>query len=220
MSPTCGERAFLLRGAPRLSARYRSRSTRTGQDVGVPTSREQDARGGRKGKERGTVRAVGQRARMLKMSIANEQEFNRYSISLTDFEKASECVAEARKRLPNDLVFEALLFLAIIVYCRPFSLNERSKDNLKAKSRLNLEDLIVPSDREKELHTECETLRNKALAHSEFAYNPTSLNPRSGVISSKPFSLLTQQFDLDGLADLLRKLAEACHSKRATYVRG
>ncbi len=101
------------------------------------------------------------------MSIANEQEFNRYSISLADFEKASECVAEARKHLPNDLVFEAL---------------------------------------------------NKALAHSEFAFNPTSLNPRSGVISSKPFSLLTQQIDLDGLAKLLKKLEDACHSERATYV--
>jgi len=157
---------------------------------------------------------------MLKMSIANEQEFNRYSISLADFEKASACVAEARRRHPNDLVFEALLFMAIIAYCRPFSLNVKSNANLKAKSRLNLEDLIVPSDREKELHTECETIRNKALAHSEFAYNPTSLNPSSGVTSSKPFSLLTQQFDLDGLAKLLKKLEEACHSKRATYVEG
>jgi hypothetical protein len=152
------------------------------------------------------------------MSITNEQEFNRYSISLVDFQKASECVTEARKQLPNDLVFEALLFMAIITYYRPFSPNEKSKPNLKATSRLNLEDLIVPSAREKELHSECENLRNKALAHSEFAYNPTSLNPSTGIVSSKPFSLLTQQFDVCGLAKLLEKLEAACHSKRATYV--
>lgn len=78
------------------------------------------------------------------MPITNEQEFNRYSIAVVDFEKASECLAEARKRLPNDLVFEALLFMAIITYYRPFSPNEKSKRNLKAKSRLNFEDLIVP----------------------------------------------------------------------------
>ncbi|MGH6842014.1 MAG: hypothetical protein ACREDV_07985 [Methylocella sp.] len=152
------------------------------------------------------------------MPITSEQEFNRYTISLSDFEKASECVNEARKRLPNDLVFEALLFMAIITYYRPFSPNEKPPNNPRAKSRLNLEDLIDhPSDREKEIHEECETLRNKALAHSEFAYNPTRLNPSTGVISSKPFSLLTQQFDLDGLGQLLNKLEDACHSKRATY---
>jgi hypothetical protein len=157
---------------------------------------------------------------MPKMQIANEQEFNRYSISLFDFEKASECVAEARRRPPNDLVFEALLFMAIITYYRPFSPNEKAKHDLKAKSRLNLEDLIDPSDREKEIHSECETLRNKALAHSEFAYYPTSLNRTTRVISSKPFSLFTQECDLDGLAKLLKKLEEACHSRRATYTLG
>ncbi len=152
------------------------------------------------------------------MQITSEQEFHRYSISLADFEKASECVAEARKHLPNDLVFEALLFMEIIAYYRPFSPNEKSKENLKATSRLKLEHLIVPSADEKEIHNECETLRNKALAHSEIAYNPTSLNSSTGVISSKRFSLLTQQLDLDGLAKLLKKLEEACHSKRAKYI--
>ena len=155
---------------------------------------------------------------MRKMRITSEQEFNRYTISLADLEKASECVAEARKYLPNGLVFEALLFMAIIAYYRPFSPNEKSKQNLKATSRLKLEDLILPSAHEKEIHIECEDLRNKALAHSEIAYNPTSLNTNTGVISSKRFSLLTQQFDLDGLAKLLKKLEESCHSKRATYV--
>jgi hypothetical protein len=154
------------------------------------------------------------------MRIANEQEFHRYTISLADFEKASDCVTEARKRVPNDLLFEALLFMAIISYYRPFSQNDKSKHNLKAKSKLTLEDLIVPSARENEIHSECGTLRNKALAHSEFAYNPTSRNSSTGVISSKPFSLLTQQFDLDGLTNLINKLKEACHSKRATYIHG
>jgi hypothetical protein len=52
---------------------------------------------------------------------------------------------------PNDLVFEALLFMATMTYYRPFSPNEKSRRNLKAESRLNLEDLIVPSAREKEI---------------------------------------------------------------------
>jgi hypothetical protein len=152
------------------------------------------------------------------MPIADEAEFNRYSISLADFEKADECVAEARKRPANDIVYEALLFMAIITYYRPFSPNEKTQNNPKAKARLKLDDLIAPSAQDKEIHVQCETLRNKALAHSEFAYNPTKLNAYTGVISSKPFSLLTQQFDLVGLAELLKKLEDACHSKRAMYV--
>jgi hypothetical protein len=153
------------------------------------------------------------------MPITSEHEFNRYSISLADFEKAFACVEEARKRIPNDLIYEALLFMAIIAYCRPFSENEKSEQNLKAKSRLNLEDLIVPSAREKKIHDECQTLRNKALAHSEFTYNPTSLNSRTGVISSKSFSLLTQPVDLEGLERLLKRLIDLCHNERATYTR-
>jgi hypothetical protein len=154
---------------------------------------------------------------MREMPIADEAEFNRYSISLADFEKADECVAEARKRPANDIVFEALLFMAIITYYRPFSPNEKTQ-NPKAKARLKLDDLISPSVQDNEIHGQCETLRNKALAHSEFAYNPTKLTASTGMISSKRFSLLTQQFDLAGLAELLKKLEDACHSKRAMYV--
>ncbi len=153
------------------------------------------------------------------MLIKNDAEFNRYTISLLDFEKAEECVAEARKRPPNDVVFEALLFMAIVSYYRPFSPNERPRNNPKAVAQLKLEDLITPSACDKEIHAQCGCLRNKALAHSEFAFNPTKLNAGNGVISSKPFSLLTQNFDLAGLAELLRRLVEACHSKRATFVR-
>jgi len=77
--------------------------------------------------------------------------------------------------------------MAIVTYYRPFSPNGKSKRNLEAKSRLNREDLIVPSAREKEIHSECETLRNKALAHSEFAYYPTSPNRTTGGFRANNF---------------------------------
>lgn len=147
-----------------------------------------------------------------------DQEFNRYSIACFDWEKASAFATEAQKHLPNTIVFEALLFAAIVCYYRPFSPNEREQ-NAAAQSQLRIEDFPPLSSKEQSIHENCKTLRNKALAHSEFSFNPTELNAATGVISSKPFALLSQPFDIEGLMQLLSKLQLACHHKRADHVR-
>lgn len=57
-----------------------------------------------------------------------------------------------------------------------------------------------------QLHESCMTLRNKALAHSEIRFNPTRLNPDTGIVASRPFSLLSPEFDVDALIQLIDKL--------------
>lgn len=128
--------------------------------------------------------------------MKTEQEFNRYSIALFDLEKAHEFAVEAQKLPPNSIVYEALVFSSIICYYRPFSPNERSKNPL-ASSQLKIKEFPPLSATEKALHDKCKSLRNTALAHSEYTMNPTRLRPATGVICSKPFSLLNQPIDLN-----------------------
>ncbi len=151
--------------------------------------------------------------------MMTEPQFNRYSIALFDFDKAAEYAEGAARHCANTLEHEALIFAAIMCYCRPFSTNERSKDP-PAVQRLTLEDFatLSLSEQERNLHDECRKLRNQALAHSEWNRNPTKFNKPSGVISSRPFSLFTNRPDIQALANLSKRLAHECHNKRADYV--
>lgn len=150
------------------------------------------------------------------MTITTDQQFNRYSIAYFDFSKAEEFAKEAESHPRNSIVFEALLFAAIGCYCRPFSPNEKDS-SAPAESRLIIEKIVELSTEERTLHNHCITLRNKALAHSEFTFNPTRLNQESRVVGSRPFSLLSSPFDLNGLLGLLEKLIRACHLQRGNY---
>lgn len=149
--------------------------------------------------------------------MATTQEFNRLSIAYFDWQKSLDFAKEARKHMPNTTAYEALLFAAIVCYYRPFSPNEKGA-NPPAASQLKIEDFSVLSQDELTLHENCKSLRNKALAHSEFALNPTKLCETTGVIASRPFSLLAQPFDLEAFIQLLSKLELACHHKRADHL--
>ena len=150
------------------------------------------------------------------MTITTDRQFNRYSIAYFNFEKAEAFAKEAESHHQSTLAFEALVFAAIVSYYRPFSPNE--KDPLApAESQLRIEDIVDLSPEEQELHNRCKTLRNKALAHSEFSFNPTRLDPYSRVVASRPFSLLNQPIAVDALRALLEKLIRACHLKRGNY---
>jgi hypothetical protein len=151
------------------------------------------------------------------MAISSDQEFNRYSIASFDLEKALEFATEAKQHPANSFIYEALLFAAIVSYYRPFSPNEKV-NNASASSLLKVEDLEALSKSEQEIHKKCKNLRNRDLAHSEFALNPTQLHPDTGVVASKPFSLLTPPFDLVAFIGLIEKLKLACQRHRAVYV--
>lgn len=149
--------------------------------------------------------------------MATTQEFNRYSIAAFDWKKSLAFAKEAREHPTNTIVYEALLFAAIVCYYRPFSPNEKGA-NTPATSHVRIEDFPALSQEEEALHEISKTLRNKALAHSEFAFNPTRLSEATNVIVSKPFSLLVQPFDIETFVQLVSKLELACHHKRAKYV--
>jgi hypothetical protein len=150
--------------------------------------------------------------------MTTEVEFNRFSIALFDFEKAVAYAEEALKTSPGTLAYEALMFAAVVCYYRPFTPNEKNKTP-PAAIQLKVEDFSPFSEDERKIHEQCKALRNKALAHSEWTYNPTRFDHRSGVISSHPFALVSHAPDLRALIQLSKRLANKCHSKRADYVR-
>lgn len=152
------------------------------------------------------------------MSIANDQELNRYSISIEDFKRSIEFLKESNKHLPNSLLYESLLICALLYYCRPFSSNEREK-NAKATSKINIDSFSDITDDEKSLHNKCMTIRNKALAHSEWSKYPTGRDPKTNVISSREYSILSEGIDRQSLIALVEKLKNQCHHKRADYIR-
>ena len=147
-----------------------------------------------------------------------DAKFNRLSISVHDFEQAIAFSEEAQRSSPGSRSYEALVFAAIVCYYRPFSSNEKDKD-ASAISKLELDDFSPLTIDEAGVHEKCKELRNQALAHSGYRHNPTSLNTRSRVISSRPFSLLSHAPNLVTLINLAQKLAKECHGKRADYVR-
>lgn len=149
--------------------------------------------------------------------MTTESEFNRYSIALFDFEQAVAYATEAQTHSAATLAYEALLFAAIVSYYRPFSPNEKNR-NAQATSQLTTNNFSPFTTEDRSLHEKLKELRNKALAHSEFYFNPTRRDAEFGIISSRPFSLLSQSVDIDGLILLASKLAEECHHKRADHV--
>lgn len=149
--------------------------------------------------------------------ITTPEQFNRYSIATFDWDKCLSFAKEASNFQENSTVYEALIFAAIICYYRPFSPNEKDRSS-PAISQLCIEDFCPLSEEEIKLHKMCKELRNKALAHSEYAFNPTRLNEITGLIWSKPFSLLSQPFDLGAFIQLVSKLQCTCHHKRADHV--
>lgn len=154
---------------------------------------------------------------LLGGTMTDEAKFNRFSISLKDFEKSRTFLKEANGHEYGSLVHEALVFAAIICYFRPFTQNEGS-GKASAASQLQLSDFESLTSEESTIHEKCKELRNKALAHAEFRYYPTHLNFDTGMISSTWFSLVGKAPDLGMLAALIEKLIQQCRNKRADYV--
>jgi hypothetical protein len=153
---------------------------------------------------------------VLLMPIHALEEFNRYTISMHDFEHTLELLAAAKKHRSNTIEFEALLSMAIISFCRPFSPNERNKSS-KAAPSLPPRFLSTLSDLEKAALERYKRLRNTAIAHSEFQCNPTEYTT-AGYIWSRPFSILNEDHDLDSLTNLVKKFREQCHERASGIV--
>jgi hypothetical protein len=89
--------------------------------------------------------------------MTTEQEFNRFSIAKTDFDKTVEYTKEALKYSESTLAHEALIFAAIVCYYRPFSPNEKDKGS-PAASQLQINEFNALSPEEQEIHECCKNL--------------------------------------------------------------
>jgi hypothetical protein len=164
---------------------------------------------------------VSTRVRSHAMPSIPVAKFNRLSISFHDWDKAHTYLQEARKIGPGSWAYDALIEMAIICYWRPFSPNERIK-HPKATRNLTLDDLR-PSKltrKELQLHQICGKFRNKAIAHSEYRFNPTRLNVNTGVIESRRFSITRLPDSAtfpERLEKLCEKLIELVHGLRGAY---
>lgn len=148
--------------------------------------------------------------------MIDEAKFNRFSISLKDFEKVIALLEETKKHPTNSIVYESLVFTAIVCYFRPFSPNEKPSN--RVVPRLSLEDFLPLTSDELAIHELCKKLRNKALAHAEIKYHSIDFDISTGGISSELFSLVGNAPDLTKFMALTQKLIRECRNKRADYV--
>ena len=137
---------------------------------------------------------------------------HRLTISRNDLE---QCILFL-EQLPNheygSIAYEALLLSAIICYARPFSCNEKGK-NAKANAKIENEVLNKLTKEELELHSKLLILRNKAIAHAEWSYYPTSITEK-GTILSKLFSIrafFSESGDIHSFSELARKILLRAH---------
>ncbi len=144
--------------------------------------------------------------------------FNRYSISSFDFKKAIEFANEMSKYSGSSLAYESLLTAAIICYSRPFSQNEKGTNSL-ASAKLCELDFQPLTELQSRIHFRCIELRNKAIAHSEYLFNPTKHNIKTATVSSAPFALLNEPFELSEFLSLADHHLAICHEMRANYLR-
>ena len=150
--------------------------------------------------------------------MLSSQKINRISIALRDFEGALKYASKASEYEMSTVEYEALLFAAIVSYWRPFSPNELH-ENGSAISAIKLADFERFSELELKLHENCKLLRNKVLAHSEYAFNPTKLDEQTGTFIGRRLSVTSCNFQVSVLTTLLNKLIEQCHNYRANYAR-
>jgi len=99
--------------------------------------------------------------------------FYRTALSRRDFHEACEFL-QALPGATNKVTRYSLITAAIIAYSRPFSGNEKDP-NAEADRTLHLDPTTILSDSQLLLHNEILRLRNKLVAHAEFAESPVRL---------------------------------------------
>ena len=152
-----------------------------------------------------------------RLDAATRRRFNRAHISRRDFAKAIGFIKAAADHPQDSPEYEALLLAAIIAYARPFSPNERDK-SARSDARLDVDVRhVLGSD--SALHARLVEIRNKAVAHSEFAYYPVESMPGSsryaegshGFVSvSRNWHVVNEQIDLTAFERIANALCVKC----------
>ena len=150
------------------------------------------------------------------MKISTDEELNRFSISVHDFDDSQKFLSESFKYECGSIVQEALLIAAIIYFARPFSFNERDKQP-KAIPNLKIDWFSEITQDELDLFITLIDIRNKCLAHAEYTYYPSSIDHATGVLRGRRYSACNSPINVQLFQSLLEKLIEQSHNKRADY---
>ena len=145
--------------------------------------------------------------------MMSDKYLNRLSISAYDLEDSNRFLKQLGVAGIDPTQKEALLISSIICHARPFTGNE--KNEVDALSRIHIEDFDEITRDFLTLHKKVMSVRNKAIAHAEWTRYPTRINPTSGIISSRRYSILGESFDTKLLIALNDKLILQLQYKRA-----
>ena len=141
-------------------------------------------------------------------------QFNRAIISEHDFTEAENYLICFDQK-PTDVIKRALLLAAIVSYARPF-LNSERETQSQAISQLSIKPSKVLLPGELELHKKVMSLRNEALAHSQYTRKPVARSSGSEngfSFQGRPYDLLSENIDVERFLSLCRKLKVYCMSK-------
>ena len=150
-----------------------------------------------------------------------EQQFDRLSIWTRDFEEARDYLERYDPKA--DMVIQrALISAAIIAYARPFSVNKRGTEKRVAETvRLKLGDVL--NTEQKVFHEKIISVRNEAVAHSDFERKQTRRVPatartptgvRGFLTWSRPFDVLSEITDIEMFVEMVKLLWHECHDRR------
>ena len=150
------------------------------------------------------------------MSTDSDREINIYSIAVRYFEKAHEYLSAAKKHDRASIEYDALLSMAIVSYCGPFTKHYTGPD--RKKSQLTFDALDHWTGDQRRFHERCIEIRDKALAHPDFEYNPTKFT-EGNVFKGRQYSILDEDVDLKTFESVLDRVISCCHSMRANHKR-
>ena len=152
---------------------------------------------------------------MSEMSEHEERRrrFNRTNISMHDFEHSTKFIDAAEKHGVDSPEYEALLMAAIVLYARPFGPNEKQASSMATPS-LHLDPAAILVDGHK-LHIQIIDRRNKAVAHAEWNYYPTSQipvvpNSPGFATTSKRWHPVNEGIDPSELRSISEQMRKAC----------
>lgn len=103
----------------------------------------------------------------------NKKSFYRAMISAYDFDEARSYL-DAIALGTSDLLRLAAIQASVIAYCRPFIESKSGSEN-QSQIKINLKINKVLSEEEQAIHKQLIVWRNKAIAHSDFDYRPSSV---------------------------------------------
>jgi hypothetical protein len=138
-------------------------------------------------------------------------QFNRAHISERDFVEAADYL-NADDPSQTATVRRALLLAAIVAYARPFTKNKDASDD-RATPFLQARLSKIFAQAELSLHKRLISLRNEALAHSQFerkAVGRISGSDGGFAAQSRSFDILSEQIDRALFLSLCRKMKRHC----------